>query len=69
MLNQEQARNIIKQLKTDYGFTYNYIAEILGVSANHLYHFVLGDRNLKRDRIYKLESLVNGKIGVENMNV
>lgn len=69
MLNQEQARNIIKQLKTDYGFTYNYIAEILGVSANHLYHFVLGDRNLKRDRIYKLENLVNGKIGVENMNV
>ena len=69
MLNQEEARQIIKKLKNEYGFTYNYIAELIGVSANHLYHFVIGDRNLKRDRIFKLETLINGKIGDVKNNV
>ncbi len=69
MLNQEQARNFIAELKKDYGFTYGYIAELLGVSANHIYHFMLGDRNLKRDKIFKLERLMNTRLGVVNMNV
>ena len=69
MLNQEQARNYIAELKKDYGFTYGYIAELLGVSANHIYHFMLGDRNLKRDKIIKLERLMTTKLGDVNMNV
>lgn len=69
MLNQEQARNYISELKKDYGFTYGYIAELLGVSANHIYHFMLGDRNLKRDKIMKLERLMTTKLGDVNMNV
>ena len=73
MLNQEQARQITKKLKSNYGFTYNQIAETIGVSANHLYHFISGERNLNRDKIFKLEnilkSIINEKLGDEIMNV
>ena len=63
MLNQEQARETVKSLKNEYGFTYGYIANLIGISANHLYHFVIGDRNLKRDKISKIERLINTKFG------
>ena len=53
MLTIYESREVIQILKRDYGFTYNQIAEIIGVSANHLYHVVSGDRNLKRDKILK----------------
>ena len=69
MLNQEQARTIVKNLKSEYGFTYGYIAELIGVSANHLYHFILGDRNLKRERIAQLERIISNRIGDDFMNV
>ena len=69
MLNQEQARTVVKNLKNEYGFTYGYIAELIGVSANHLYHFILGDRNLKRERIAQLERIISNRIGDDFMNV
>ena len=69
MLNQEQARIVVKNLKSEYGFTYGYIAELIGVSANHLYHFILGDRNLKRERIAQLERIISNRIGDDFMNV
>lgn len=68
MLNQEQAREKIMELKNIYGFTYRYIAELLGISASHIYHFMVGTRNLKRDKIFKLERIINRK-GEEDMNV
>ena len=63
MLNQEQARETVKALKNEYGFTYGYISNLIGISANHLYHFIIGDRNLKRDKISKIERLINTKLG------
>ena len=59
MLTQEQTRNIIKKLKEEYGFTYTFIAEKLGISRGHLTHCLSGERNLRRDKIYRLEQLIN----------
>ena len=59
MLTQEQTRNIIKKLKDEYGFTYTFIAEKLGISSGHLTHYLSGTKNLRRDKIYRLEQLIN----------
>ena len=58
MLTQETARNLIKQLKKDYGFTYSAIAKNTGVSVSQLSLFLDNKRNLKRDKIFKLENYI-----------
>lgn len=70
MLSICQAREIVKSLKKDYGFTYNQIAEIISVSANHLYHFLSNDRGLRRDKIFLLEKFLidNNLIQEETIN-
>lgn len=70
MLTQEQARNIIKSLKKDYGFTYTIIAEeMIGISKSHLSLFLDEKRDLKRDKIYSLEMAIKNRIGDVFMNV
>lgn len=68
MLTQEKARNIIKILKKDYGFTYTAIAEMIGISKSHLSLFIDEKRVLKRDKIFNFENSIK-RIGVEIMNV
>ena len=70
LLSVSKAREIIKTLKKDYGFTYNQIAEIIDVSTNHLYHVISGERNLKRDKISLLEKFLlnNSLTQEENIN-
>lgn len=58
MLSICEAREIVKSLKRDYGFTYNQIAEIINVSGNHLYHFISGSKGLRRDKISLLEKFL-----------
>ena len=55
MITQEQAREIIKHLKSEYGITYKDIANILEISNSHLSLFIDGKRNFKRNVLYKLE--------------
>lgn len=65
MLTQENARIILKKLKTDYGFTYSTLAEKTGVSVSQLSLFLDNKRNLKRDKIFKLETYINTLKGAE----
>ena len=69
MLTQEKAREIIKSLKKDYGFTYTVIAEMIGISKSHLSLFIDEKRDLKRDKIYSLEMAIKNRIGDVFMNV
>lgn len=59
MLTQEQARTLIKDLKKQYGFTYKYLADKLNISVGHLQHFIGGTKNFRRDKLEKLERLLN----------
>lgn len=69
MLTQENARDIIKSLKKDYGFTYTAIAEMIGISKSHLSLFIDEKRVLKRDKIFNLEKAIKNLKGVADMNV
>ena len=69
MLTQEKARFIIKSLKKDYGFTYTAIAEMIGISKSHLSLFIDAKRDLKRDKIFKLERVLKTRVGELNMKV
>ena len=69
MLTQEKAREIIKSLKKDYGFTYTAIAEMIGISKSHLSLFIDAKRDLKRDKIFSLEMAIKSRIGDVFMNV
>lgn len=69
MLTQEKAREIIKSLKKDYGFTYTAIAEMIGISKSHLSLFIDAKRDLKRDKIFSLEMAIKNRIGDVFMNV
>ena len=69
MLTQEKAREIIKSLKKDYGFTYTAIAEMIGISKSHLSLFIDEKRDLKRDKIFSLEMAIKNRIGDVFMNV
>ena len=60
MITQEQARDIIKSYKTNYGVTYKSIAAELNISQGHLSLFLDGKRNFKRDTLYKLERYLKG---------
>ncbi len=59
MLTQNKARVIIKKLKKEYGFTYTYIAQIIEISKSHLSLFLDEKRDLGRNKIEKLERLLN----------
>lgn len=69
MLTQEKAREIIKSLKKDYGFTYTTIAEMIGISKSHLSLFIDAKRDLKRDKIFSLEMAIKNRIGDVFINV
>ena len=58
MLTQEKARMLIRKLKNEYGITYSAIANITGISVSQLSLFIVEKRNLKRDKLFKLENYV-----------
>lgn len=70
MLTQEKTRFIIKKLKKEYGFTYTYIAELIGISKSHLSLFLDEKRDLNRNKIEKFERILKTKFeGSFTMNV
>ncbi len=58
LLSKTQARNVLIKLKKEYGFTYKDLAQILGCSPYHLSHVVLGEKELSRKIISKLENFL-----------
>ena len=69
MLSQEEARNIITTLKKDYGITYTAIAQNTGISVSLLSLFLDKKRNIKRDKIFKLENYIKSLKGAENYEI
>lgn len=66
MLSQENARIILKSLKKDYGITYTDISKNIGISKSQLSMFLDNRRNLKRDKLYKLENYLKILKGAES---
>lgn len=58
LLSKAQARNVLIELKKEYGFTYKDLAQILECSTYHLSHVVSGDKELSRKIISKLENFL-----------
>ena len=67
MLTQEQARLLVKKLKFEYGITLSAIANEIGISVSLLSLFLDEKRNMKREKISKLENYIKTlKGGIEN---
>ena len=61
MITQQTARDLLKELKQNYGLTFTEIAEMTDISRSHLSAFIKEKTNLKRKKLESLENFIISK--------